>query len=76
MLKFCADCGVVVPDKVHKIFKPLAEDEEATQEAGIKFAVAQCKELLANGAPGLHFFTLNKTDPTREIIKRLREDKS
>jgi methylenetetrahydrofolate reductase (NADPH) len=75
MLQFCADCGVIVPQKVHEIFKPLADDEEATQKAGIDFAVMQCKELLNKGACGLHFFTLNKVDPTREIIKQLKEYK-
>ena len=74
-IQFCADCGVVVPSKVHKIFKPIAEDEEATQKAGIEFSVKQCRELLEGGACGLHFFTLNRVDPTREIIKQLRGDK-
>lgn len=76
MLKFCADCGVIVPKKVHEIFKPIAQDEEASKKAGVDFAVKQCRELLDKGACGLHFFTLNKTDPTREIIKQLREVKS
>lgn len=76
MLKFCADCEVVVPKKVHEIFKPITQDEEATRKAGVDFAVKQCRELLNKGAPGLHFFTLNKADPVREIITQLREDKS
>ncbi|MDP8260719.1 MAG: methylenetetrahydrofolate reductase [Candidatus Kappaea frigidicola] len=75
MIKFCADCGVIVPKKVHEIFKPIVDDEEATKKAGIDFAVQQCRELLDGGACGLHFFTLNKVDPTREIIRQLREDK-
>jgi methylenetetrahydrofolate reductase (NADPH) len=76
MLNFCNDCGVIVPDKVHDIFKPISDDDEATREAGIEFAFKQCKELLKGGASGLHFFTLNKTDPTREIICRLNAENS
>jgi methylenetetrahydrofolate reductase (NADPH) len=56
---------------VHDIFRPIRDDIEATREAGIEFAVRQCRDLLDRGAPGLHFFTLNKVEPAREIWKRL-----
>jgi len=71
LLKFCNTCGATVPQKVHDIFKPLSGNEQATIEAGIDFAVRQCRDLLDRGAPGLHFFTLNKIEPVREIWKRL-----
>ncbi|RJQ49183.1 MAG: methylenetetrahydrofolate reductase [NAD(P)H] [Nitrospiraceae bacterium] len=71
LLKFCNTCGATVTQEVHDIFKLLSGDEQATAEAGIDFAVRQCKDLLDRGAPGLHFFTLNKTEPVREIWKRL-----
>ncbi len=71
LLKFCNICGATVSQEVHDIFKPLNGNEELTGKAGIEFAVKQCKDLLERGAPGLHFFTLNKIEPTREIWKRL-----
>ena len=71
LLKFCDMCGATVTPEIHKIFKPLSGDDEATKKAGIEFAVRQCQDLLDRGAPGIHFFTLNKTEPTREIWKRL-----
>jgi methylenetetrahydrofolate reductase (NADPH) len=71
LLDFAGRCGSNIPQSVHDIFKPLADNETATYEAGIKFAVEQCRELLAGGAPGLHFYSLNKIDPTREIVNRL-----
>jgi methylenetetrahydrofolate reductase (NADPH) len=71
LLKFCNICGATVTEEVHKIFKPLSNDEEATRNAGIDFAVKQCQDLLDRGAPGLHFFTLNKVEPTTEIWKQL-----
>jgi methylenetetrahydrofolate reductase (NADPH) len=71
LLKFCDMCGATVTPEIHEIFKPLSGNEEATRKAGIDFAVRQCQDLLDRGAPGLHFFTLNKTEPTREIWKRL-----
>ncbi len=71
LLKFCKICGTTITKEVHDIFKPLSNDEEATRKTGIEFAVKQCRDLLDRGAPGLHFFTLNKVEPTRDIWKRL-----
>ena len=71
LLKFCKVCGATVAQEIHDLFKPLSNDEEETRKAGIEFAVKQCQDLLDRGAPGLHFFTLNKIEPTKEIWKRL-----
>ncbi len=71
LLKFCNICGATITQEVHDIFKSLSNDNEATRKAGIELAVKQCQNLLDRGAPGLHFFTLNKIEPTKEIWKRL-----
>ena len=71
LLKFCKRCGATIPPQVHNIFKPLDGDNEAMYKAGVEFAVKQCNELLEGGAPGLHFFTLNKSDPTWEILNQI-----
>lgn len=71
LLKFCNICGTTITQEVRGIFKPLSNDDEATRKAGIELAVKQCQDLLDHGAPGLHFFTLNKIEPTKEIWKRL-----
>ena len=68
LLRFCNTCGVTIPQRVHDTFKPLDGDARATYEAGIQFAVEQCQELLKGGAPGLHFYTLNRAYPTGEIL--------
>jgi len=47
-------------------------DAEGTYKRGVEFAVRQCEELLKSGVPGLHFYTLNKVDPTREILSAIR----
>ena len=72
LIKFCDTCGATIPDKVHEIFRPLSEDKEATYKAGVEFAIKQCKELIGGGAPGLHFFSLNKINPTKEILEAVR----
>ena len=71
LIKFCNICGTTITEEVHDIFKPIRNDEKATRKAGIEFALRQCRDLLDRGAPGLHFFTLNKVEPAREIWKRL-----
>ena len=73
LLKFCETCKATIPEKVHKIFAPIKDNQEKIIEAGIKFAIEQCKELLANGAPGIHFYTLNKVHPVKDILQNLRE---
>jgi len=73
-IEFCERCGVSIPEKVHKIFKKNeknGKDREEIKEAAINWTFEQCKELLKNNAPGLHFFTLNKIYPTKEIIEKI-----
>ncbi len=72
LLRFCNTCGATISQRVHDIFKPLDGNDEATYQAGVEFVVEQCNELLKGGAPGLHFYTLNKVDPTREILSRIK----
>jgi len=73
LVRFCQICGATVTEEVKKIFEPLQNDKEATLKAGIEFAIRQCRELLNGGAPGLHFYTLNKISPTDVILKAVRE---
>ncbi|HEX79444.1 MAG TPA: methylenetetrahydrofolate reductase [NAD(P)H] [Dehalococcoidia bacterium] len=72
LIRFCAGCGATIPKRVHDIFRPIDGDEEATYKAGIDFVIEQCNELLDGGAPGLHFYTLNKLDPVREVLGKIR----
>ena len=50
----------------------VAEDDDAVHRLGVRYATTQCEELLARGAPGIHFYTLNKSPATREILTELR----
>ena len=47
------------------------DDDEAVTEFGIEYATRQCEELLREGAPGLHFYTLNKARSTTAVVKNL-----
>ena len=72
LLRFCALCGATVTEETKKIFEPIQADKERTLEEGIKFAIRQCRELLQGGAPGLHFYALNKFHPVDVILKEVR----
>lgn len=72
LIRFCATCGATIPQEVHDIFKPIASDPQKTLEAGIKYCIDQCRQLLTLGAPGIHFYTLNKVEPVSTIINKLR----
>ena len=73
LVRFTSMCGASIPQEVHDIFIPLAEDKEKTLAAGIEFCLKQCRELLKGGAPGLHFYTLNKIHPVDLFVKELRQ---
>ena len=61
-----------IPDDFLAELDAVAEDEVAVHRLGVRYATAQCEELLARGAPGIHFYTLNKSPATREILTALR----
>lgn len=73
LVRFTSMCGASISNEVKEIFEPIAEDKDATLNAGIDFCITQCEELLAGGAPGLHFYTLNKSYPTSEILQAVRK---
>lgn len=71
--RFTRMCGASIPDALSRKLEPVREDPDAVVELGIEHSVEQCAELLAGGAPGVHFYTLNRSRSTRDILSRLRE---
>ncbi len=71
ILKFTQMCGAKIPKKLIRELEPIQNDKEALLEKGVSYATAQCRELLARGVPGIHFYTLNKSKSTLKIIKNL-----
>ena len=65
-------CGSDLPAPLQAELDLRADDPEAVQEFGIAFATLQCAELLAGGAPGIHFCTLNRSPATKAILSALR----
>ncbi|MHB2026862.1 MAG: methylenetetrahydrofolate reductase [NAD(P)H] [Elusimicrobiota bacterium] len=71
--RFSSLCGVEIPEILRKNLSDRSSDPEAIVRYGMEYAVAQCRELLAGGAPGIHFYTLNRGRAVRGILNRLRE---
>lgn len=64
-------CGARIPQPLHEQLDS-ASTAEAEQSVGIDWATRQCRELLDRGAPGIHFYTLNKSPATAAILSDLR----
>jgi methylenetetrahydrofolate reductase (NADH) len=64
-------CGATLPDALLEALEWRAGDETAVPELGVAYATLQCAELLARGAPGIHFYTLNRSPATRAILSAL-----
>ncbi len=65
-------CGAVIPDALRHELALRDDDPEAVTEFGVAYATLQCSELLAGGAPGIHFYTLNRSPATRAILGALK----
>ena len=65
-------CGASIPAELERELNERADDPEAVAELGVAYAALQCSDLLARGAPGIHFYTLNRSPATRAILAALR----
>ncbi len=65
--------GNRLPDELTAQLDRVDGDPEAVAAVGVQYATLQCEELLAQGVPGIHFFTLNRSPATRKILTALRE---
>lgn len=70
--RFTAMCGARIPSTLAARLDELGDSDAAVTDFGIEYATRQCEELLRNGVPGIHFYTLNKSHSTVQILKNLR----
>jgi methylenetetrahydrofolate reductase (NADPH) len=69
--RFVSLCGADLPAALLSELERRGNDDEAVLEFGIEYATRQCEELLRQDAPGLHFYTLNRTRSTTAVLKNL-----
>ena len=63
--------GARFPARLLKAVDRCADDPEAVNRVGIHWATEQCRDLIDNGVRGIHFYTLNRSDATRQIYQNL-----
>ena len=61
-----------IPPQLLAQLERVSEDPQAVEEVGVNFALRQCRELIESGAPGIHFYTLNRSPATRRLLSELR----
>ena len=71
LARFSDACGAEIPRWVRKTLESYGDDAASIQSFGLDVVTHLGEQLLAGGAPGLHFYTLNQAAPSLEICKRL-----
>jgi methylenetetrahydrofolate reductase (NADPH) len=69
--RFATLTGAALPDPVVSRLTAVGQDPEAVRRVGVELAVELCSQLMAGGAPGLHFYTLNRSAATLEVARAL-----
>ncbi len=65
--------GARIPSRLVEELKPFKDDKEKVIQKGIDYATRQCEELLKNGAPGIHFYAMNKSHSVKAVMGNLRD---
>ncbi|MFN4262731.1 MAG: methylenetetrahydrofolate reductase [NAD(P)H] [Thioalkalivibrionaceae bacterium] len=74
LLRFSDACGAEIPRYIRKRLESFADDGASIQAFGLDVVTRLCERLLAEGAPGLHFYSMNQARPMLELWKRLGLD--
>lgn len=74
LARFSDNCGAELPRWMKKRLEGFGDDLDSIKAFGIELVTELCETLLDNGAPGLHFYTMNQSEPTTTIIKNLGLD--
>jgi methylenetetrahydrofolate reductase (NADPH) len=71
LARFADNCGADIPRWMRRKFESYGDDTESIRAFGLDVVTQLCERLVAGGAPGLHFYTLNQAALTTEIVRRL-----
>jgi methylenetetrahydrofolate reductase (NADPH) len=70
--RFTEMCGATIPSHFECELEARQDDPDAVRDLGVAYATLQCSELLARGAPGIHFYVLNRAPVARSVLAALR----
>ena len=71
LARFSDACGAEIPRWVRKQLEAYGDDSASIRQFGEEVITRLCEQLIAGGAPSLHFYTMNQTEPNRAICKNL-----
>jgi len=71
LARFSKNCGAEIPRWICQRLESYENDSESIQQFGIEVVSRLCERLLAEGAPGIHFYTMNQIEPNRQIWNNL-----
>jgi methylenetetrahydrofolate reductase (NADPH) len=71
LLRFSSNCGAEIPRWIRQRMQGYGDDQDSMRKFGIEVVTQLCQTLIDNGAPGIHFYTMNQVEPTREIYNNL-----
>jgi methylenetetrahydrofolate reductase (NADPH) len=71
LARFSDACGAEIPRWMRKTFESLGDDTASIEAFGLDVVTDLCQQLIARGAPGLHFYSMNQSRLTLEICRRL-----
>ncbi len=74
--RFTKMCGATIPSELSDRLHRYADQPGSVMAIGIEHAIEQCRQLLSQGAPGLHFYTLNKSHATRSILTAVAPERA
>jgi len=70
--RFTAMCGATIPQALLARLEAASANSSLVEQIGVEHATQQCRELIAGGVPGIHFYTLNRSPATVDVLERLR----
>lgn len=71
LVRFSNKCGAEIPRWIRKRLESYSSDQASIQSFGAELCYRLCETLLAGGAPGLHFYTMNQIEPTKTVCQHL-----
>ncbi len=71
LARFSRNCGAEIPRWICRRMEGFGDDPDSVRKFGLEVVTQLCQTLLESGAPGIHFYTMNQVEPTREIYSNL-----